>query len=182
VTRITAVLPGPLASAEAAAAWLREVRSDARRAQAEVAAGVELINRALHAHRLSARDPGVPDAAPGRALAVRVGWGEGGELAESEWTDAVEVPTPPRRRARDEVGPQERMAAIMRGAERPHPAELMLLRARADLAAGRLAEAALQLEAAERALAGGPGDAPGAASLRERMRALESELRERGGD
>ena len=48
--------------------------------------------------------------------------------------------------------PEERFAALLGGREEIHPAEELVLRARADLTAGRPAEAALQCRVAIEAL------------------------------
>jgi hypothetical protein len=73
--------------------------------------------------------------------------------------------------------PQERVAAVLGGRERPDVCETLLLRARADLDAGRQREAALQLRVGLEALLaelGGlkddAGHAEDVATLRENRR------------
>jgi hypothetical protein len=86
-----------------------------------------------------------------QALAVRVGFGAGEEVAEGRWTEAVDVPPrrEPRRGRRDAaLRPQERLAALLGGRDAPLAAEELTLRARGDVDAGRLREAALGLRVA----------------------------------
>jgi hypothetical protein len=165
----TAELDGP----EQAAAWLGSVAGDARRRAAEVRSATRLVNRALHALRAGAADPLVADVAATRALAIRIGYGSGEELAEGRWTEARELP-PPKRGRYQEVEPQSRVAAVLAGRDRVHPAETLLLRARLDAEQGREAEARLGLSAAEAALAEEPSPREkelqeGFATLRERL-------------
>ena len=66
-----------------------------------------------------------------------------------------------RRRRQEDLLPQGRLAAALRGRERPDACETLLLRARADLDAGRHREAALQLRIGAEALL---AELPGAVS------------------
>ena len=84
---------------------------------------------------------------------VRVGYGSGDEVADGRFGDARELPGRRRARARRSMeAPEERFAALLGGREEVLPAEELVLRARADLNAGRLAEAALQARVALEAL------------------------------
>ncbi|MGN6202383.1 MAG: hypothetical protein ACTHNY_08260, partial [Solirubrobacterales bacterium] len=78
------------------------------------------------------------------------------ETADGRFSDARQVDLAPRaarrRRREEELRPQERVAAILRGRERLDGCEFLLLRARADLDAGRDREAALQLRVGLEAL------------------------------
>ena len=107
-------------------------------------------NRALHAHRIAAADPHRGELAPRHALATRVGYGTGEEVAEGRWTAARELP--PRRASGVEreaaLRPQERFAALLAARDVALACELLALRARLDLDQGRGREAALQLDAA----------------------------------
>ncbi|MGH2923136.1 MAG: hypothetical protein ACRDKH_03780, partial [Solirubrobacterales bacterium] len=110
---------------------------------------------ALSALRAGARDPLVHEIGATRALAVRIGYGAGEELADGRWTEALELP-PPKRGRLDEVDPQALVAAVLAGRERVHPAETLLQRARLDLAQGMLEQARYgQRAAAEAARADG---------------------------
>ena len=82
---------------------------------------------------------------PERAVAVRVGYGSGEETAEGAYSEAVEVDVwatgaSPRRRRQEDLRPQERVAGVLRGRDRIAACEPLLLRARADLDAGRRRE------------------------------------------
>src|SRR6478735_2102610 len=57
-----------------------------------------------------------------------------------------------RRQREEELRPQERVAAVLRGREQLDTCETLLLRARSDLDAGREREAALQLRVGLEAL------------------------------
>ena len=84
---------------------------------------------------------------------MRIGYGSGDEVADGRFGEARELPAPGRRRARRSMeAPEERFAALLGGREEVLPAEELVLRARADLNAGRLAEAALQARVAIEAL------------------------------
>jgi hypothetical protein len=177
VTRVTVtgaeVLPDP----ERAAAWLESVAGDARRRGAEVRSGTLVVNRALHALRAGAADPLIADVAATRALAIRIGYGSGEELAEGRWTAARELP-PPKRARHEEVEPQSRVAAVLAERDRVHPAETMLLRARLDAEQGREEEARYGLAAAETALDRDPG--PREQQIRGQLAALRERLDQSG--
>lgn len=173
VTRVTVTAAEELADPEQASAWLESVAGDARRRAAEVRSATLLVNRALHALRAGAADPMVADVAATRALAIRIGYGSGEELAEGRWTAARELP-PPKRARHEEVEPQSRVAAVLAGRDRVHPAETMLLRARLDADQGRETEARFGLAAAEAALAEDPS--PHEQQLRKRFAALRERL------
>jgi hypothetical protein len=147
----------PFAEAAAAAAWLARTGADDAVLDAAVEAGLALVNDALHAHAVAAADPFTQALSPERAIAVRVGYGSGEETAEGAYSEAVEVDVwatgaSPRRRRQEDLRPQERVAGVLRGRDRIAACEPLLLRARADLDAGRRREAALQLQIGVRAL------------------------------
>jgi hypothetical protein len=161
--RATVVSPAPLQSPEA---WLAELDRDA-----EVDSAVAVLNRALRAHRVATADPYVPEVSRERALVVRIGYGSGDEVADGRFGEAVELPrSGPRRARRSMEAPEERFAALLGGREEIHPAEELVLRARADLNAGRPAEAALQCRVAIEALLASSG-ADELASYREAVAA-----------
>jgi len=152
--RATLVAAEPFGSHAEAERWREELD-----AEAEAAAAVRVLNRVLHAHRLAAIDPYVRELDRDAALAVRVGVGEGEPLAHGHWTTAVELPPrEPRHsaaaRSSAVLSPQERLAAILGGRDVALACEELTLRARTDVDAGRMREAALQLRVAlESALA-----------------------------
>ncbi|MEA2288356.1 MAG: hypothetical protein QOD55_353 [Solirubrobacteraceae bacterium] len=130
---------------DAAERWLRDVD-----AEAETADALAVLNRLLHLHRTATADPAVREVVRDQALAVRVGVGAGEQVAEGRWARAVALPRPDPRRARRDTAlrPQERLAALLAGRDVALACEELALRARADLQAGRLREAALQLRIA----------------------------------
>ena len=139
VTRATVIEAAPLG--EAAEDWLaRATGADAGRVTSEALA---LLNRAVAGQRVAAADPWLPDADPARALACRIGYGSGEQVAEGDWEAARELP-PPERRALRSLSPQERVAALLGGRDAALACEELALRARGDLEHGRPREAALQ--------------------------------------
>jgi hypothetical protein len=158
VARATAIRAfEPFDEAEDAAAWLASATVGEEAIDAVVLTGIGLLNDALHAQAVAGADPHPAAVAPERAVAVRLGYGSGEETAEGAFSEAreVDVQAPGsslRRRRQEDMRPQERVAALLRGRERPDACETLLLRARADLDAGRRREAALQLRVGVEAL------------------------------
>lgn len=143
MTTLTVITPTELGDAEA---WLGQIRDDDDEIDALIAAALELVNGAIHAHRAAVGDSSIPDVAAEAALAVRIGFGTGEDLADGHFTEAVEIPASERRRRRVEaLRPTERVASVLAGRESVATCELLLLRARSDLDAGRAREGALQL-------------------------------------
>jgi hypothetical protein len=160
-SRATVVRAAPFTTREEAAAWLAGADLDA-----ELATAVAVLNRALHAHRVAAADAYVPEVSAERALVLRAGYGSGDEVAEGHFAEAVELPRSGARRARRSMeAPEERFAALLSGREDALPAEELVLRARADLNAGRLREAALQARVAIEALLAALPDSPDNAAV-----------------
>jgi hypothetical protein len=174
VTRVT-VTGVALNGADEGAAWLRGTLRDRERGAQEVRDATRIVNRALSALRAGARDPLVQEIGATRALAIRIGHGTGDELVEGRWTEASQLPEPPRRRL-DDVEPQSRVAAVLAGRDEVHPAETLMLRARLDAQQGRRAEALYGLRAARAALEEESGSrrkelAKELAAIEERLRA-----------
>jgi hypothetical protein len=152
-SRATVVRPEPFGSPEAASAWLAELRRDSDARDAEVAHALAILNRALRAQRAAAADPYVPDVSAERALVVRLGYGSGAAVADGRFGEALELPRAGARRIKRSMeAPEERFAALLSGHEAVLAAEELVLRARADLDAGRNREAALQSRVAIEAL------------------------------
>jgi hypothetical protein len=158
LARATAIRAfAPFASEEEASRWLDEASEAEDTADILVAEGMALLNRALHVHALAGADPHAHELTPERAVAVRIGYGSGEETAQGLCTAAREVDVwaagaSRRRRRQEDLRPQERVAAVLGGRERVDACETLLLRARADLDAGRQREAALQLRVGLEAL------------------------------
>lgn len=158
LTRVTAIRAhDPFESEAEASEWLAGTLASEDSIDAVVAAGIGLLNRALHAHAVASANPLDAELAPEQATTVRIGRGSGKEVAAGRFTEARTVdarsPGGSRRRQRDEeLRPQERLAAVLGGRERLDACETLILRARADLDAGRRREAALQLRVALEAM------------------------------
>ncbi len=158
LARVTAVRAfAPFESERDAARWLEEASEAEDTADALVADGIELLNRALHVQAVAGADPHVQQLTPERAVAVRIGFGDGDQVADGRFADAREVDVwasgaSRRRRRQEDLRPQERVAAVLGERERVDACETLLLRARADLDAGRGREAALQLRVGLEAL------------------------------
>jgi hypothetical protein len=147
----------PFASEDEAKRWLDEATEAEDTADVLVSEGIELLNRALHANAVAGADPHAHELTPERAVAVRIGFGSGEETAAGRFTAAREVDVwasgaSKRRRRQEDLRPQERVAAVLGGKEHLDVCETLLLRARADLDAGREREAALQLRVGLEAL------------------------------
>lgn len=158
LTRVTAIRASfPFGDQAEAARWLDEACEAGATVEDLTDEGLAALNRALHALAVSAADPRGREVSPEQAVRVLVGYGSGEETADGRYTDARQVdlarPASSRRQRReDELRPQERVAAVLRGRERLDACETLLLRARADLDAGRDRESALQLRVGIEAL------------------------------
>ncbi len=157
LSRVTTVrAEEPFEDADEADTWLEEALASEEAIDATVAEGIALLNRAIHAHAVASADPLAAELRADRAATVRIGHGSGKEVASGRFSSAREVDVrsggSARRQQDEELRPQERVAAILGGRERFDACETLLLRARADLDAGRLREAALQLRVAVEAM------------------------------
>jgi hypothetical protein len=172
-TRATMIDVGaPLAGPEEAAAWL------GRAGEPELASGLAVLNRALHAFRIAAADPHQHGVRREDALVARLGYGAGEQVADGRWADARELLAPePRQRRRRIPVAEGRFAALLTGHQAGLACEELTLRARLDLDERREREAALQVGIAlDAALAELLAD-PAAPALRERIEELRG-LRE----
>jgi len=151
-SRATIIDPTPVAAERQAKAWLRDL--DPEHA---VSADAAVLNRVLHAHRISTADPYVHEVSPHQALTIRAGWGEGEQVADGKWLHAQELhwrSTTTRRRGRGRVAAlrsQERFAEILGARSSALLCEEFVLRARLDLDEGRAEHAAIELANAYRA-------------------------------
>lgn len=166
VNRATIVdVARPLDAAQARA-WLAEAGEE------QLERDIGVLNAVLRAQRLAAADPQLPMLERRQALAARVGYGEGQEVAEGRFTEVRELawqaPARPRRRM---LTPDGRLAAILTGREHPLVCEELVLRARADLDEARGRQAALQLLIA---LDAAIAELSGQAALAERVQELRS--------
>jgi hypothetical protein len=185
LARATAIRAhAPFDEPAAAGAWMERAVADEAQLEALLDEALALLNRALHTGAVAAADPALPLLGAERAVAARVGFGSGEEVASGRFSEAREVDPAAtagsrRRRREEELRPQRRLAAVLAGRERLDACETLLLRARADLDAGREREAALQLrgglEALMSELRGGSdaGHAEDMAAIAERLPAAQ---------
>jgi hypothetical protein len=150
LTRATVVRAfAPFEGEQEARAWVSATVDSDDSLDELLAEGIDLLNRALHAQATASSEPRSWTLAPHHALTARLGYGSGEEVASGEFAEAREIDVrtgASRKRQRDdELRPQRRVAAVLGGRERFDVCESLILRARADLDAGRNREAALQL-------------------------------------
>lgn len=141
--RATVIEAEPVTLAEAER-WLGLADS----ATAEVA--LATLSRAVRAQRIASGDATLPEPGLAQMLVVRAGYGAGEQVADGRWTMARELPPArerPRRR-KSALQPRERLAGLLAGRSELLACEELTLRARHDLDAAMLREAALQLRAA----------------------------------
>lgn len=149
VTRATVVDAAPLPGSSQAGRWLAEVDAEAFAGEA-----LAVLNRVVAAHRIASGEMGARDVTRAQALVVRIGYGDGEEVAEGRHRAALELPTTAATRRPAALRSQERLAALLSGRDVALACEELALRARTDLAAGRSRMAALTLRVAlEAALA-----------------------------
>jgi hypothetical protein len=149
--RATIVDPVSLSAERQAQAWLSDL--DGER---EIGAAVEVLNRVLHFHRIAAANPYVHEVSPDQALVIRAGWGEGEQVADGLWMHAQELTWRGRGGVRKKrigdraaaLRPQERLAELLGARGAALLCEELVLRARLDLDQGRIAHAAIELQAA----------------------------------
>jgi hypothetical protein len=145
-SRATIIDPVSVSAERQAQAWLKGL--DAER---ETRAATTVLNRVLYAHRVATADPYTHEVDPAQALVIRAGWGEGEQLVDGYWRHALELPWVPTKRAQRRAAalrPQERLAELLGARTRELLCEELVLRARLDLDQGRLAHAAVELDAA----------------------------------
>jgi hypothetical protein len=153
-TRVTIVDPVPLSAERQARAWLDDLDTER-----DSSAALRVLNRVLRFHRIASADPYVHEVSPAQALVIRAGWGEGEQVADGRWLHARELPWTGRtgrssgagRRRGDRsaaLRPQERLAELLGARGEALLCEDLVLRARLDLDHGRVAHAAIELDAA----------------------------------
>jgi hypothetical protein len=147
VTRATVISAAPLPDDYAAAkAWLAAAAGE--HAKETVADALRLLNLTVHGHRLASADPYVAEVDSSQAIAVRIGYGSGEQVADGRWEAASELPPGDERPRRLALSPQERLGALLSGRDVALACEELALRARLDLDQGREREAALQARVA----------------------------------
>ncbi len=158
LTRATAVRAFEELETEAAAeSWLARASEDEEAVDVLLLEAADDLNRALHVHAVASGNPQPQAISIVSAAAVRIGYGSGEQLADSVFIAARTIdpgggPATRRHQRDEELRPQQRLAAVLKGRERLDSCETLILRARADLDAGRNREAALQLRVGLEAL------------------------------
>jgi hypothetical protein len=140
----------PFEVADDALAWLEAAVAEEEAIDALTVETISVLNQALHAHAVASSDPQPQALTPRLAVAARIGYGSGAEVANGQFSDAREIDMRTasgsrRQQHAEEMRPQERVAAALGGRESFDACETLILRARVDLDAGRTREAALQL-------------------------------------
>jgi hypothetical protein len=147
VTRATVISTDPLPDDDRSAReWLANAAGE--QALQTVGEALRLLNLAVHGHRLAAADPYVAEVGSHQAIAVRVGYGSGEQVADGRWEAARELPPADHKGTRLASSPQERLGALLSGRDVALACEELALRARLDLDQGRGREAALQVRVA----------------------------------
>jgi hypothetical protein len=158
LTRATLVRAfAPFEAAEEAQRWLDQATASEETIDDLLADAIVALNRAFHVQAVASGDPRIQMLTPERAVAARLGYGSGEEVADGAFSAASEVDprgggAPARMRRDRQLRPQERLAAVLGEREALDACETLLLRAREDLDAGRTREAALQLRVGLEAL------------------------------
>jgi hypothetical protein len=153
IARVTVIDSDGFENEEAAGDWLDRCRKDEGERERSAARALGVVNRAIHAHRVSAGDPYERELTRKHALSTRLGYGAGDDVVEGRWRSAYLFPESRVRVGRRQMlSPQEQVAAILSGRSPIHPSEDLALRARLDLDQGRTRQAALQLRTATDAL------------------------------
>jgi len=185
MTRATVVRAfAPFEDERAANAWLEAAIDSEEAIDGLIAEALDALNRTLHAQAVASGDSHLQALSIDRASIARLGHGSGRQVAIGDFTDAREIApqaSASRKRQRDDdLRPQERVAALLGGREQPDPCEPLLLRARADLDAGRNREGALQLRVGLEALLAQFTDPPSDPDHDDDMAALDARRTEAG--
>lgn len=186
LTRVTVVRAfEPLADESAGQSWLEVTSGNEETVDRLLEEGVDDLNRALHVQTVASGNPHPQAVTTDRAMAVRIGFGKGEQLADGLFMEARQVdpglrPGSRRRQWDEELRPQQRIAAVLGGREQLDACETLVLRARADLDAGRNREATLQLRVGLEALLVELRDALSDSGHQEDMATLESRRGEVG--
>jgi len=152
-SRVTVVRTEPFTTVDHAEVWLAAVRDDEERRDDELDRALTVLNEALHAYRIARASPNVRDVSLDQALVGRIGFGSGDDAVAGLYKQAWELPRDGVARAKRSMeAPEERFAALLSGRERVLACEDLVLRAGADIRAGRTREAALQSRVALEAL------------------------------
>ncbi len=114
VSRVTVVLSTPFDDPVKAKQWLDETAGDPQARAERAREALDVLNRGLDALREAAEDPLVHPASFHAAIAVRLGYGSGEQLADGHWTEARDLPAAPHARHED-LDAQRRAALQLAG-------------------------------------------------------------------
>jgi hypothetical protein len=152
ISRVTVIDSVGFEDEAAASKWLDRCRGEEDEREQSTDHAIRVINRAIHANRVSSGDPYEHELTREQAQMVRLGYGGGDDVVDGHWRAAITLPAPRQRGRRKMLGPHEQLAAILSGRSEAHPSEDLALRARLDLEQGRTRQSAIQLRAAADAL------------------------------
>jgi hypothetical protein len=137
-----------LRDGRAAKAWLEELREDPAKEEEFIDSALMVLCRAVRGYRIGAGDPYVADVTRADARAIRVGFGDGKEVADGRWRAAYLVLAPTERLSRaDRIKPAEIVAGVLNHRAPVFDADELLLRGVLDLDQARPRAAAFQLRA-----------------------------------
>ena len=152
VTVATVILADdPFESEDQASVWLNHIDQDQSGELLEEAFAV--LDRLLAAAAAATGRPYVTVWGDDQALSARIGVASGDEASEGRFREAVRIDVrggtaAPRRDRAARTMPLARIAAVLRGRERPRSCELLIPRVASDLRAGRELAAACAIETA----------------------------------
>lgn len=152
VTVVTVILADdPFESEQQASVWLGGL--DLEQSDELLEEAFSVLDRLLAATAAATGRPYVTIWGDDEALAARIGIADGTEAAEGRLREAVRIDVrggteAPRRDRVARTMPLARIAAVLRGRERPRNCELLVPRVSSDLRAGRLLAAACAIETA----------------------------------
>lgn len=145
----------PLGSEDEASAWLGQLKEDDFTDEL-LKEALSTLDRARAADAAASGRPFAEATELAGVLTARIGYGDGDRVSEGRFLEAFDVDARggvgSRRRERlARTAPIARIAAIIGQKERANACEFLIPRVRADLDAGRVMTAALEIEMAARA-------------------------------
>jgi hypothetical protein len=140
-SRVTVIDVGePLGDLARAQAWLQTAGEGA------LLCGLRVLNHALHTFRVVSADPYLNVVGRDQVLVARIGFGDGEQVADGLWTEALELISGGGRQRRARMlAPQAGFAAVLGRRRRTLVCEELTLRARLDVGQGHDRQAALQM-------------------------------------
>jgi hypothetical protein len=180
VTVATVILADdPFESEEQASVWLEGI--DQEQSDELLSEAFAVLDRLLATTAAATGRPYVTIWGDDQALAARIGIADGTEAADGRFRDAVRIDVrggtaTPRRDRAARTMPLSRIAAVLRGRDRPRSCELLIPRVSSDLRAGRQLAAACAIETAIAVTVREMADAMDEPSHRDDLEALRAML------